>query len=374
MPVLTEAAVRTRLETVQDPEIHKPITELDMVRSVEVTDGDVVVGIDLTTKGCPLQDTITRDVRAAVGALEGVASVEVVMGVMSEQQRKDLRTKLRGGTPEPVIPFSQPGSLTRVYAVTSGKGGVGKSTVTANLAVALVAKGLKVGVLDADIYGFSIPRMLGVEHPPTTLDDMIVPPVARGVKVISIGMFAAPGAPIVWRGPMLHRAMQQFLGDVFWGDLDVLLLDLPPGTGDIAISLAQLVPNSEVLVVTTPQLAASEVAQRAGILSSQTHQHVVGVVENMSWLETPDGARVEIFGSGGGEEVARVLSAGLAYPVPLLAQVPLEKRLREGGDAGIPLVLTEPTSSAAQALASVADHLASRTRGLAGRSLGISPK
>lgn len=373
MPVLTEAAVRERLATVLDPEIRRPITDLDMVRSVEVTGPDVVVGIDLTTQGCPLRDTITRDVVAAVEALPGVGTVEVAMGVMSEEQRKDLRTKLRGGNPEPVIPFSQPGSLTRVYAVTSGKGGVGKSTVTANLAVALAAKGLKVGVLDADIYGFSIPRMLGVEHPPTTLDDMIVPPVAHGVKVISIGMFSAPGAPIVWRGPMLHRAMQQFLGDVFWGDLDVLLLDLPPGTGDIAISIAQLVPSSEILVVTTPQLAASEVAQRAGIISHQTHQHVVGVVENMSWLETPDG-RMEIFGSGGGEEVSRVLSAGLGYPVPLLAQVPLEKRLREAGDAGIPVVLAAPHSGAAQALAGVADHLATRARGLAGRSLGINPR
>lgn len=374
MPVLTEEAVRTRLASVLDPEIRKPITELDMVRSVTVDGGGVVVGIDLTTQGCPLRDTITRDVTTAVEALDGVTSVEVVMGVMTDQQRKDLRTKLRGGTPEPVIPFSQPGSLTRVYAVTSGKGGVGKSTVTANLAVALAERGLKVGVLDADIYGFSIPRMLGVEHPPTTLDDMIVPPVAHGVKVISIGMFAAPGAPIVWRGPMLHRAMQQFLGDVFWGDLDVLLLDLPPGTGDIAISIAQLVPSSEILVVTTPQLAASEVAQRAGIISHQTHQHVVGVVENMSWLEAPDGTRMEIFGSGGGEEVARVLTAGLGYPVPVLAQVPLEKRLREAGDAGVPVVMAAPESGAAQALAGVADHLATRARGLAGRSLGINPR
>lgn len=374
MPVLTEEAVRTRLASVLDPEIRKPITELDMVRSVTVDGGGVVVGIDLTTQGCPLRDTITRDVTTAVEALDGVTSVEVVMGVMTDQQRKDLRTKLRGGTPEPAIPFSQPGSLTRVYAVTSGKGGVGKSTVTANLAVALAERGLKVGVLDADIYGFSIPRMLGVEHPPTTLDDMIVPPVAHGVKVISIGMFAAPGAPIVWRGPMLHRAMQQFLGDVFWGDLDVLLLDLPPGTGDIAISIAQLVPSSEILVVTTPQLAASEVAQRAGIISHQTHQHVVGVVENMSWLEAPDGTRMEIFGSGGGEEVARVLTAGLGYPVPVLAQVPLEKRLREAGDAGVPVVMAAPESGAAQALAGVADHLATRARGLAGRSLGINPR
>lgn len=215
MSVPTEQAIRDRLTTVLDPEIRKPITELDMVRDVTVTGGHVVVGIDLTTQGCPLRDTIARDVETAVAEVPGVQSVEVALGVMSEEQRKSLRTKLRGGS-ERVIPFAQPGSLTRVYAITSGKGGVGKSTVTANLAAALAARGLKVGVLDADIYGFSIPRMLGVEHPPTTLDDMIVPPVAHGVKVISIGMFSPPGAPIVWRGPMLHRAMQQFLGDVFW--------------------------------------------------------------------------------------------------------------------------------------------------------------
>lgn len=374
MPALTEHAVRSQLEKVIDPEIRQPITHLDMVRSVTITGGAVVVGIDLTTAGCPLQDTITRDVKAQVAALDGVTSVEVAMGVMTDEQKRDLRTKLRGGTPEPVIPFTQPGSLTRVYAITSGKGGVGKSSVTANLAVALAARGLKVGVVDADIYGFSIPRMLGVEHPPTKLDDMIVPPVAKGVKVISIGMFTAPGTPVVWRGPMLHRAMQQFLGDVFWGDLDVLLLDLPPGTGDIAITVAQLLPNSEILVVTTPQVAAAEVAQRAGIISSQTRQHVVGVIENMSHLEQPDGTRLEIFGSGGGDQVCRALTDGLGYEVPLLARIPLDIALRAGGDTGEPVVLADPDSAAARALLQVADHLASRARGLAGRSLSITPR
>jgi len=374
MSAPTVEAVRAELVNVMDPEIRRPITELNMVRSVEVEpSGLVVVGVDLTTAGCPLKDTITRDVTNVVGAIDGVSGVRVDMGVMTEEQRKDLRTMLRGGVAEPEIPFSKPGSLTRIYAVTSGKGGVGKSSVTANLAAAMAADGLKVGVVDADIYGFSIPRMLGVEHPPTKVDDMILPPVAHDVKIISIGMFTQNGRPVVWRGPMLHRALQQFLSDVFWGDLDVLLLDLPPGTGDIAISVAQMLPNSEILVVTTPQVAAAEVAQRAGIIAEQTRQHVVGVVENMSWLEQPDGSRVELFGSGGGERVATELGGALGYEVPLLAQVPIELALREGGDSGVPLVLRESASPAAQALLGLSRSLSHRARGLAGRSLGISP-
>lgn len=374
MSAPTVEAVQAELGNVLDPEIRRPITELNMVRSVEVEPGGlVVVGVDLTTAGCPLKDTITRDVTNVVGAMDGVSAVRVDMGVMTEEQRKALRSQLRGGEAEPVIPFAQPGSLTRVYAVTSGKGGVGKSSVTANLAAAMAADGLKVGVVDADIYGFSIPRMLGVTYPPTKVEDMILPPVAHDVKVISIGMFTQNGRPVVWRGPMLHRALQQFLADVFWGDLDVLLLDLPPGTGDIAISVAQMLPNSEVLVVTTPQVAAAEVAQRAGIIAEQTHQHVVGVVENMSWLEQPDGSRLEIFGSGGGERVSSELGTALGYPVPLLAQVPLDQELREAGDDGLPLVLREGTSPAAEALRGLARSLSHRARGLAGRSLGISP-
>ncbi|WP_425459482.1 Mrp/NBP35 family ATP-binding protein [Georgenia muralis] len=374
MSAPTVEAVQAELGNVLDPEIRRPITELNMVRSVEVEPGGlVVVGVDLTTAGCPLKDTITRDVTNVVGAMDGVSAVRVEMGVMTEEQRKALRSQLRGGEAEPVIPFAQPGSLTRVYAVTSGKGGVGKSSVTANLAAAMAADGLKVGVVDADIYGFSIPRMLGVTYPPTKVDDMILPPVAHDVKVISIGMFTQNGRPVVWRGPMLHRALQQFLADVFWGDLDVLLLDLPPGTGDIAISVAQMLPSSEVLVVTTPQVAAAEVAQRAGIIAEQTHQHVVGVVENMSWLEQPDGSRLEIFGSGGGERVSSELGTALGYPVPLLAQVPLDQELREAGDDGLPLVLRDGTSPAAEALRGLARSLSHRARGLAGRSLGISP-
>jgi len=377
-PASLTAAVRTALASVQDPEIRRPITELNMVRSVDVgPDGAggtlVTVGLDLTTQGCPLKDTLDRDITAAVSALAGVTAVRVEMGVMSAEQRTELRSMLRGGVAEPVIPFSKPGSLTRVYAIASGKGGVGKSSVTANLAAAMAADGLRVGVLDADVYGFSIPRMLGVTLTPTRVDDMILPPIAHDIKVISIGMFVPAGQPVVWRGPMLHRALQQFLADVFWGDLDVLLLDLPPGTGDIAISVAQLLPSSELIVVTTPQLAASEVAERAGSVALQTRQHVVGVIENMSWLEQADGSRLELFGAGGGADVAASLTRATGADVPLLAQIPIDVRLREAGDAGTPIVLTSPDSPAALALRGVARALAARSRGLAGRPLGLSP-
>lgn len=371
-PSLVEA-VRAALATVIDPEIRRPITELGMVREVEVADGgDVTVAIDLTTAGCPLKAKIVEDVTAAASAVEGVASVSVEMGVMSPEQRVRLKKQLRGGDGEPVIPFSQPGSLTKVYAIASGKGGVGKSSLTANLAVAMAADGLRVGVVDADIYGFSIPGMLGAREMPTKVDDMLLPPIAHDVKVVSIGMFVPPGQPVVWRGPMLHRALQQFLGDVFWGDLDVLLLDLPPGTGDIAISVAQLLPGSEIVVVTTPQSAAAEVAERAGSIARQTNQGVVGVVENMSWLEQPDGSRLEIFGSGGGARVSASLSESLGVSVPLLGQVPLDVALREAGDGGTPVVLTDPTSPASQALRAIARALATRGRGLAGKKLPLT--
>ncbi|NKY40417.1 Mrp/NBP35 family ATP-binding protein, partial [Cellulomonas septica] len=352
-PTTLDAAVRGALATVLDPEIRRPITDLGMVRSVDVettpAGARVRVGVDLTTPGCPLKETLTRDVTGAVQAVEGVAEVVVELGVMTAEQRQALRTLLRGTDAEPEIPFAKPTSLTKVYAIASGKGGVGKSSVTANLAVALAADGLRVGVVDADIYGFSIPRMLGVTRPPTKVDDMLLPPVAHDVKVVSIGMFVPPGQPVVWRGPMLHRALQQFLADVFWGDLDVLLLDLPPGTGDIAISVAQLLPGSEIVVVTTPQAAAAEVAERAGSVAVQTRQHVVGVVENMSWLEQPDGSRLEVFGSGGGARVAENLGRLTGGDVPLLGQVPLDVTLREAGDAGTPVVLSAPDSPAAQA-------------------------
>ncbi len=372
-------AVRSALATVQDPEIRRPITELGMVRSVDLaaptaTGGArVVVGIDLTTPGCPLKETLTRDVTAAVARVDGVDEVAVELGVMTAEQRADLRRLLRGTDAEPTIPFAQATSLTKVFAIASGKGGVGKSSVTANLAVAMAADGLRVGVVDADIYGFSIPRMLGVDRPPTKVDDMLLPPVAHDVKVVSIGMFVPPGQPVVWRGPMLHRALQQFLADVFWGDLDVLLLDLPPGTGDIAISVAQLLPGSQIVVVTTPQAAAAEVAERAGSVAVQTRQQVVGVVENMSWLEQPDGSRLELFGSGGGEHVAARLTQLTGAAVPVLGQVPIDVTLREGGDVGEPVVLSHPDSPAAVALRQVARTLGTRQRGLAGRSLGLSP-
>ena len=374
MPVPSQDALLAALSKVIDPEIRKPITELGMVESVDVDEsGRATVTVLLTISGCPLKETLTRDTTAALLAVEGVTSVDVTLGVMSDEQRAKLKTNLRGESTEREIPFAQPGSLTRVYCVASGKGGVGKSSVTVNLAAAMAQSGLSVGVVDADIYGFSVPRMLGTERRPTQVDDMILPPLAHDVKVISIGMFVPGNQPVVWRGPMLHRALQQFLGDVFWGDLDVLLLDLPPGTGDIAISVAQLIPNAEILVVTTPQQAAAEVAERAGAIALQTHQRLVGVVENMSWLELPDGSRQEIFGSGGGQIVADSLTRLVGAPVPLLGQIPLDTRLREGGDSGMPVVLGDPDSAAAVALRAVARGLSTRARGLAGRSLGLTP-
>ena len=374
MPTATLDAIQGALASVNDPEIRRPITELGMVSDVQIgPDGEVDVEILLTVAGCPMKETLTRDTTAAVSAVPGVSAVTVRLGVMSEEQRRGLREQLRGGAGEPVIPFAEAGSLTRVYAIASGKGGVGKSSVTVNLAAAMAADGLRVGVVDADVYGFSVPRMLGVEHRPTQVDDMILPPIAHEVKVISIGMFVPGNQPVVWRGPMLHRALQQFLADVFWGDLDVLLLDLPPGTGDIAISVAQLVPGAEILVVTTPQQAASEVAERAGAIALQTHQQIVGVVENMSWLEQTDGSRLELFGAGGGQAVADSLTRSVGAPVPLLGQVPIDVRVREGGDSGVPIVLSHPDSAAAVVLRGVSRQLSHRARGLAGRSLGLSP-
>ena len=374
MPAPTRDALLDALSQVQDPEIHRPLTELGMVGDLAVDDsGAVSVTILLTVSGCPMKSTLERDTRAALSGVEGVTSVEVTLGVMSDEQRAALRQHLRGGQAEREVPFARSDSLTRVYAVASGKGGVGKSSVTSNLAVALAEEGLRVGVVDADIYGFSIPRMLGVDRAPTQVDDMLMPPEARGVRVISVGMFVPGNQPVVWRVPMLHRALQQFLSDVFWGDLDVLLLDLPPGTGDVAISVAQLIPGAEIIVVTTPQQAAAEVAERAGSIATQTRQRVVGVVENMSWLELPDGSRQEIFGSGGGERVAESLTRIMGAPVPLLGQIPLDVALREGSDAGEPVVTSAPTSPAAVALRGIARQLATRQRGLAGRKLSLTP-
>jgi len=367
--------VMQALAGVRDPEIRRPITELGMVKNVAVgPDGAVRVEVWLTVSGCPLRDTITRDVQGAVGAMPGVTAVQVELDVMSDEQRRGLQSQLRGGKPEREIPFASPASLTKVFAVASGKGGVGKSSVTVNLAAALAASGQTVGLLDADIYGHSIPRMLGVTGRPTQVEQMIMPPVAHGVKAISSGMLKKGNEPLPLRGPILHRLLQQFLADVYWGDLDVLLLDLPPGTGDVAISAGQLIPGAELIVVTTPQMASAEVAERAGSLATQLHQRVVGVIENMAYLSCPHcGDRVEVFGKGGGHAVAQTLSRLTGSEVPLLGEVPIDLRLREAADEGIPLVLTEPRSPAAAELTRIAQSIGGRPRSLAGRQLGLTP-
>lgn len=332
------------------------------------------VEIYLTTGACPKKTEISERVTQAVADVPGTGDVRVSLDVMSDEQRTELRKLLRGDAREPVIPFAQPSSLTRVYAVASGKGGVGKSTVTVNLAAAMAARGLSVGVLDADIHGHSIPRMMGTTDRPTQVESMILPPIAHEVRVISIAQFTQENTPVVWRGPMLHRALQQFLADVYWGDLDVLLLDLPPGTGDIAISVAQLIPNAEILVITTPQLAAAEVAERAGSIALQTRQRIVGVVENMSGLTLPDGTTMHVFGEGGGRQVAERLTRAVGADVPLLGQIPLDPALVDAGDSGMPMVLRAPDSAVGKELLSIADSLASRRRGLTGMSLGLDPK
>ena len=376
MPAPSLDAIHAALATVDDPEINRPITELGMVKSVDVDrKGNVTIGVYLTVQGCPMKGAITERVTAAVGAVPEVTGVRVELDVMSDAQRAELKTKLRGHE-ERVIPFAQPGSLTRVYAIASGKGGVGKSSVTANLAVAMADMGLSVGLVDADVYGHSIPRMLKATEPPTMVEGMLMPPQAYGVRVISMLPFKPGGVaqPVAFRGPMLHRALEQFLSDVWWGDLDVLLLDLPPGTGDVAISTAQLLPNAEIVVVTTPQPAAADVAVRAGSLAEQTHQKVAGVVENMSAFPCPHcGEPLDLFGMGGGALVAENLSRILGTTIPVLGQIPFDVRLREGGDSGDPLVLSAPDSPAGQVLRSIARDLGQRPRGLAGLSLNISP-
>jgi ATP-binding protein involved in chromosome partitioning len=375
MAVVTEEQVRTALAGVNDPEIKRPITELGMVDTITIEDTTITVRLLLTVAGCPLKETLTRDVTAAVATVAPAQAVLVDMGVMTDDQRKSMQEMLRGGRTEREVPFAQPGSLTKVYAIASGKGGVGKSTVTVNLALAMVRRGLKVGIIDADIYGHSIPDMLGVgDLRPTQVEDMIMPVPVKGLKVMSIGMLKPRKDQVVaWRGPMLDRALLQMLSDVYWGDLDALLLDLPPGTGDVAISLGQHLPNAEVVVVTTPQPAAASVAERAGTMASMMHQRVVGVIENMSYLQLPNGDRMEIFGSGGAAQVAETLSARFGYDVPMLGQVPLDTQLREGGDSGEPIILTEPDSEAAKIMQGVADQLGGRSRGLVGMQLGLAP-
>ncbi|WP_238706930.1 Mrp/NBP35 family ATP-binding protein [Microbacterium lushaniae] len=377
-------AVRSAVSAVSDPELRRPLGELDMVRAVSVA-GDVAhVEIALTIVGCPAADRIERDVRSAAAMVPGITAVDLTVGVMTPEQRRALTERLRGGRPARTMPFG-PDSLTRVIAVTSGKGGVGKSTVTANLAVALARRGLRVGLVDADVHGFSIPGLLGLVDDdglppaPTRLDDLMLPPVAYDVKVISIGMFlrrpgdSAAGA-VAWRGPMLHRTVQQFLTDVYFGDLDILLLDMPPGTGDIAISVGQLLPHAEVLVVTTPQAAASDIAVRSGLVARQTGQRIIGVVENMSAMTLPDGSTLDLFGAGGGEQVAQALSEDSGGTVPLLASVPLSPALRTGGDVGVPVVVAHPADPAARAIDALAASVAAGRRGLAGRPLPFSPR
>jgi ATP-binding protein involved in chromosome partitioning len=385
-PILDQPSLdqlKAALATVDDPEIRRPITELGMVDDVTIdAAGAVVVRILLTVSGCPMRDKLTKDVTAALAAVPGVTGVRVDMGVMNDEQRTALQATLRGGQAAREIPFAKPGSLTKVFAIASGKGGVGKSSVPVNLAVAMARSGLKVGIVDADIYGHSVPAMLGVaDSRPTQVEDTIMPvPTPEGPSVISIGMLKPRRDQVVaWRGPMLDRALVQMLSDVFWGDLDVLLLDLPPGTGDVAISLGQHLPNAEVIVVTTPQEAAAEVAERAGTMASMMHQRVVGVVENMSYLACPhctaEGKehRLDIFGSGGGARVAQTLSQRFGYDVPLLGEVALDTRLRAGGDTGRPIVVADPDAPAAVELTGIAERLGGRSRNLAGMQLGLTP-
>jgi ATP-binding protein involved in chromosome partitioning len=368
--------VRAAVSAVTDPELRRPIGELDMVREIAVDGTTAYVSIVLTIVGCPMARRIEQDVRDAAASVADITDVNVEVGVMTPAERQALTVKLRGGRPARQMPFG-PDSLTRVILVSSGKGGVGKSTVTANLAVALARQGLRVGLVDADVHGFSIPGLLGIAPgtQPTRIDDLMLPPVAHDVKTVSIGMFLREGESVVaWRGPMLHRTVQQFLTDVFFGDLDVLLIDMPPGTGDIAISIGQILPHAEVIVVTTPQPAASEVAIRSGLVARRTGQRVIGVVENMAPYTLPDGTVIDLFGAGGGAEVARVLSepgdhGTSADEVPLLASIPLSPALRVGGDSGRPVVLDQPEDAAAQEIIRLAETIAHRGRGLAGRSL-----
>lgn len=371
-PAIIES-IRRRLDEVIDPELRVPITQLGMVGDIAVDhDGAAALQIKLTVAACPMRNRIVEDVTAAAVRAEGVRTAEVQLDVMTPEERAVLKEQLRGGQGGKINRFAQPDSLTKVYAVASGKGGVGKSSVTVNLATALAAQGMKVGVVDADVHGFSVPDLMGITAKPTRLDEMILPPVAHGVKTISIGMFVEGNQAVAWRGPMLHRAVEQFLTDVHFGDLDVMLLDLPPGTGDIAISVAQLLPGSEILVVTTPQTAAASVAERAGALSTQTGQQVVGVIENMGPMTMPDGTVLDLFGSGGGELVAQRLSQQLQAEVPLLGSVPLDTTLRQAGDDGAPVVLSAPDSPSGTALRSIAAQLASRGRDISGRSLPLS--
>ena len=349
MPV-TEADVVDALRPVQDPELRRSIVDLEMVRTIRVAGSHVDVQIALTVPGCPLKAEISDSVSAAVATLGGIDTVGVDFTVMTDEERETLRLGLHGdpaasaGTNPAhghaegrAIPFAEANSSTRVLLIASGKGGVGKSSVTTNLAVALSARGRDVALVDADVWGFSIPRMLGVSRPPTVIDDMLIPPEAHGVRCISMGFFADEDQPVIWRGPMLHKALEQFLTDVYWDEPDYLLVDLPPGTGDISISLAGFLPTAEMYVVTTPQPVAQRVAQRAAFMAEKVHLKVHGVIENMSWFTGDDGTTYELFGAGGGSELAELLE------VPLIGQIPFVPSLREGADTGLPVAVDAST-------------------------------
>ena len=370
----TLSLISEALATVSDPELHRPLPDLGMVEEVLFAEGTAKLKILLTISGCPMRDRLQKDITEAVTRVPHVSNVEIEFGVMNESQRDNVKKLLRGGR-EKFIPFAQADSLTRVWGISSGKGGVGKSSVTVNLAAALSARGFKVGVLDADVYGHSIPRLFGIEgQRPTAIDQTFIPVEVRGIKVVSIEMFKPDRAdPVAYRGPLLHRVLEQLLSDAYWGDLDFLLLDLPPGTGDIAISLGQLIPASEIIVVTTPQIAAAEVAERAGRIAHQLKQHIIGVVENMSaFIDETSKKEVALFGTGGGEETARRLSVLVGSDVPLVGKIPFDIELRQGGDSGAPIVWEKPDSQAAQQFFSIVDQLAPRKKSLLGVRLGVT--
>lgn len=365
--------IHVELGTVIDPELRRPLPELGMIESVQFSEGIVHVKVLLTISGCPMRDRLKNDVEAALERIEEVKKVDLEFGVMNDEQRNNVKKLLHGGV-EKFIPFAQPSSLTRVIGIASGKGGVGKSSLTVNLAVAAAQRGLNVGILDADVYGHSIPRLMNlVGQRPTAIDQTFIPLESYGVKVVSMEMFKPDRAdPVAYRGPLLHKVLEQLLSDAYWGDLDLLLLDLPPGTGDIAISLGQLIPASEILVVTTPQIAAAEIAERAGRIAHQLKQHIVGVVENMSDINCPDcGTSISLFGSGGGAETAKRLSTLVGSDVPLLQTVPFDPALRVGGDDGSPIVLSAPESYASLAIYSIVDQLMKQRKSLVGVPLSL---
>jgi ATP-binding protein involved in chromosome partitioning len=352
--VVDQAAVREAVGRVQDPELHRTLAELNMLRELGVDDaGRVQVLVALTIPGCPLKDKLTTDVTAAAMGVPGVTSVDVQFTHMNDEERAQLVQDVRGA-PMREITIGKPGSKTRVIAVSSGKGGVGKSSVTANLAVSLARIGKTVGVIDADVWGFSIPKMLGVDRQPTVIDDTLIPPEIHGVRVMSMDFFVRPDQAVIWRGPMLHKAMEQFLADVHWDDPDYLLIDMPPGTGDIAISMSQFLPRAQAIVVTTPQPTAQRVAKRAGLMAEKVNQEILGIVENMSWFTGNDGTRYAIFGEGGGAALAEEIG------VPLLTQIPLVPALREGADRGLPVTIADPDGEAAAAFERLASEVEAR--------------